>query len=134
MLILNMFKTVSRSNRALRFPLAAVWLYQGFWCKLLGRSPRHRRIVASVPGAAGLLPAIGAAECALAAWILSGRLPRGAAIAQTALLAGMNAGGLLWAEHEISDPAGMILQNAAFLSLAWVVAKEPAAEEKNRHG
>ena len=131
MLILNMFNSsdISR-NSALRLPLAAVWLYQGLWCKLLGRSARHRRIVASVPGLPSslLLPAIGAAECALAAWILSGFRPRGAAVAQTAVLTAMNAWGLLGAADEIPDRAGMVLQNAAFLALAWV-----AAEEANRH-
>jgi hypothetical protein len=34
----------------------------------------------------------------------------------------MNAGGLLWARELIPDPAGLVLQNVAFLTLAGVGA------------
>jgi len=124
-----MFKT----NRALiRAAVAAVWLYQGLWCKLLGGAGRHAEIVGSVPGlgaaaAHGLLLAIGAAECALAVWTFSGIRPRQAALSQTFMLAAMNGAGLLWAARLIADPAAMLLQNFAFLLLAWVAAEEPGA-------
>jgi hypothetical protein len=120
-------------NRTLiRGAVAAVWLYQGLWCKLLGGAGRHAEIVGSVPllGAAaahGLLLAIGAAECALAFWTLSGLRLRAAAVVQTLVLAAMNGGGLLWAGRLIADPAAMLLQNFAFLLLAWVAAEEPGA-------
>ena len=62
-----------------RLALAAVWLYQGLWLKLLAPS-HHAGIVAEVPfGGPWLLPAIGIAESALAAWILTGRHPPPAA-------------------------------------------------------
>jgi hypothetical protein len=120
-------------NRTLiRMAVAAVWLYQGLWCKLLGGAGRHAEIVGSVPwlGAAaahGLLLAVGAAECALAVWTVSGIRLREAAVAQTLMLAAMNGGGLLWAGRLIADPAAMLLQNFAFLLLAWVAAEEPGA-------
>ena len=112
--------------------MAAVWLYQGLWCKLFGAAGRHAEIVGSVPGlgaaaAHGLLLAIGAGECALAVWMLSGIRLREAALAQTLMLAAMNGGGLLWAQRLIADPAAMLLQNFAFLLLAWVAAEEPGA-------
>jgi type IV secretory pathway TrbD component len=101
-----------------------VWGYQGLWCKLLGRAPRHLAIVQdALGGSAHLgLAAIGAAECALAVWVLSGRRPVAAAASQTALLAAMNAGGILWAPREIPDIPGMLLANFAFVVLAWEVA------------
>jgi hypothetical protein len=120
-------------NRTLiRAAVAAVWLYQGLWCKLLGLAGRHAEIVGSVPflGATAahiLLLAIGAAECFLAVWTLSGVRLREAAIAQTLMLAVINGGGLLWAGRLIADPAAMLLQNFTFLLLAWVAAEEPGA-------
>ena len=33
-----------------RLAIAAVWLYQGGWCKLVAPNERHLRIVAGVPG------------------------------------------------------------------------------------
>jgi hypothetical protein len=122
---LNVFKTLTRAS------LAAVWLYQGLWCKLLGREPRHQDIAGAVPifspeAAHALLLAIGFAECALAVWVISGVALRRAAIAQTILLLAMNAGGLLWAFDAIPDAVGMLLQNFAFLMLAWTAAREEA--------
>ena len=112
-----------------RLPLALVWLYQGLWCKLLDRTPHQAAIVAGLPylNARVLLISIGAIECALAIWIIGGRYTRLTAMAQTVLLAVMNAGGLLFAANLIPDPVGMLLQNAAFLTLAWIVAGEPYA-------
>jgi hypothetical protein len=39
----------------------------------------------------------------------------------------MNIAGILWSARLLTDPAGMLLQNAAFLTLAWVAAKESNA-------
>ena len=113
----------------IRLPVALVWLYQGLWCKLLGGMPHYQAIVGSVPffgpaAANTVLFALGLLESALAVWILTGWRARWAALAQTLLLAGMNAGGLIWGRAEIADPAGMIFQNIAFLTLAWIAAGE----------
>jgi hypothetical protein len=115
----------------IRAAVAAVWLYEGLWCKLLGREPRQFQVVEAVPRFGPrigplFLRALGAAEVALALWALSGIAPVPCAVAQTALLVALNANGLLWARHIIHDPGGMVVKNFAFLVLAWVSASLPA--------
>lgn len=116
-------------NKLIRIAIALVWLYQGFWCKVLGGVPRHEAIIASVPfigSAAGRVALImlGLLECGIGLWVLSGRWMRQVAIVQTTLLAAMNAGGLVWAAHLIPDPAGMVLQNFTFLLLIWIATED----------
>jgi uncharacterized membrane protein YphA (DoxX/SURF4 family) len=111
-----------------RLAIAAVWLYQGGWCKLVAPNERHLRIVADLPGvgpahARKVLALVGSAEVALAAWVLSGRAPRSAAAAQTALLGAMNGGGLLFSRGTIPEPANMVTQNLALLALIWSTAR-----------
>lgn len=115
----------------IRIAIAAVWLYEGLWCKLLGRSPHEEQVVAAHPlfgarRAALMLKAIGVVEVALAVWVLSGWQPWLAALAQTVLLVGMNVNGLLFARHVIDDPAGMVVKNFAFVLLMWVAADHVA--------
>ena len=110
-----------------RAAIASVWIYQGLWCKMLGRMPRHQEIVGTVPfltasRAHRALVALGVLECAIALWVLSGMWAREAALLETFLLATMNAAGLIWASRAIPDPLGMLLQNFAFLLLAWIAA------------
>jgi hypothetical protein len=104
-----------------------VWLYHGAWCKLLGRCTDQAQIVASVPGVRGIakemLYAIGVVETAFAGWVVSGRAPRLAAAAQTALLLGMNAGGLIWGRRHIPAPRALVAENLAFLALVWWAAE-----------
>ncbi len=107
--------------------VAAVWLYEGLWCKLLGGEPNQLRVVKQVPVwgpryGALFLRALGLVECSLAIWVLIGVAPVGAAIAQTALLVCLNGNGLYWSRKVIHDPAGMVVKNAAFLVLVWVAA------------
>ena len=115
-------------NKLIRLAIALVWLYQGFWCKVLGGVPRHEAIIAAVPfigstaGRSALI-ALGLFECSIGLWVLSGRWMRQVAIVQTALLAAMNAGGLIWAAHLIPDPAGMVLQNFTLLLLIWIATE-----------
>jgi len=110
-----------------RGAVAAVWLYEGLWCKVLGRERRQLQVVEAVPRLGPmvgrrLLTALGLVEMAFAAWVLSGLAPGVCAISQTALLVGLNTNGLLWARHIIHDPAGMVVKNVSFLLLAWVAA------------
>ena len=116
-------------KKLIRLAIALVWLYQGFWCKVLGGVPRHEAVIAAVPfigSAAGrsALIALGLLECGIGLWVLLGRWMRQAAIVQTVLLAAMNAGGLIWAAHLIPDPAGMVLQNITFLLLIWIANED----------
>jgi hypothetical protein len=111
-----------------RLAIAAIWLYQGGWCKLIAPNERHLRVVAGVPGvgtsqARKVLAVVGAVEVGLAAWVLSGRAPRAAAAAQTALLGAMNGGGLLFSRDVIAEPAAMVTQNLALVALIWSAAR-----------
>ena len=111
----------------LRGAVSAVWLYEGVWCKLLGRGPGQLAVVEAVPflgvrWSAHFLRALGAAETLLGLWALSGWLPGLCALTQTGLLVSLNSGGILWARQRIHDPAGMVLKNACLLLLAWVGA------------
>jgi uncharacterized membrane protein YphA (DoxX/SURF4 family) len=121
-------------NFGRRFPAAAVagvWLYHGLWCKLLDRCPDQVDVVAAVPGLRGkrakaVLLAIGVVEAGLAVWVVSGRRPRTAAAGGTALVAGMNAGGLVFGRRHIPAAKTMLAENAAFLALAWLAAEQDA--------
>jgi len=110
-----------------RGAVAAVWLYEGLWCKLLGGERHQVQVVEAVPKLGPIvgrrfLLALGVAEVAIGVWVLSGLTPGLCAIAQTALLVTLNANGLLWARHIIHDPGGMVVKNVSFLLLAWVAA------------
>ena len=111
----------------IRGAITAVWLYEGLWCKLLGREKRQKQIVEAVPRlgprvGAPFLKLLGTVEVGLAVWSFSGVLPVPCAIAQTLLLVGLNGGGILWARQWIHDPAGMVVKNFAFLTLVWISA------------
>lgn len=80
-------------HRFLNYLIAAVWIANGLFCKLLNLAPRHQQIVARIAGdshAALLAKAIGIAEIVMAAWILSGIAPRFNALAQMIIIAAMN--------------------------------------------
>jgi hypothetical protein len=110
--------------------VAAVWLYEGLWCKLLNGEPHQVQVVEAVPRfgpRVGLvfLKSLGVVEVGLGFWALGGFAPLLCAIVQTVLLVTLNTCGLLWARHIIHDPAGMVVKNFAFLVLAWVSASFP---------
>jgi hypothetical protein len=110
-----------------RSAVAAVWLYEGLWCKLLGRERRQLQVVEAVPKLGPVvgrrfLAALGLVEVGLAVWVMSGFAPGLCALTQSVLLVALNANGLLWARHIIHDPAGMVVKNVPFLLLAWVAA------------
>ncbi len=110
-----------------RVAVALVWLYEGLWCKVLGREPRQLQIVESVPrvgpiAGATFLKLLGVFETLLAIWVLWGVQPFWCAVVQTLLLVTLNTNGILWARNLIHDPGGMLVKNFAFLVLAWVSA------------
>lgn len=114
----------------IRVAVAAVWLYEGLWCKLLNGQPHQREVVRAVPrygprfGVPFLLT-LGVVEVLVGLWVLSGAAPLWCALAQTVLLTTLNANGLIWARRVIHDPAGMVVKNFAFIILAWVSASLP---------
>ena len=76
-----------------RILIAAVWLVNGLFCKVLNLVPRHQQIVANIlgndhPRTFTLL--IGLAEIGMAIWILSGIRPKLNAITQIAVIVAMN--------------------------------------------
>ncbi len=122
----------------MRFALAAVWLVHGLYNKLLGGSPRHLAIVQSVPGLQGaagerMLVAVGAAEVAIAIWMLSRRAPRWCAAVQTAMLLSMNVLELTYARPLLLWPAGLLPLNLCFLGLVWANACGVTMASLRRH-
>jgi len=109
----------------IRASVAAVWLYEGLWCKILGRVQSQVDVVKAVPllgprfGSA-FLKVLGIMEVGFAVWVLAGIYPAVCAIAQTVLLVVLNANGLIWAHRIIHEPVGMVVKNIAFLVLVWV--------------
>jgi len=121
----NGFEVVLPSLFIVRASIAAVWLYEGLWCKVLGRMPSQVQVVEAVPQfgprfGVAFLKALGVVEVAIAVWVLAAVAPGLCTIVQTVLLVMLNVNGLMWARHIIHDPAGMIVKNAAFLVLVWV--------------
>jgi hypothetical protein len=111
----------------LRWSVAAVWLYEGLWCKLLGRVRSQVDVVTAVPRLGPIvgrafLKTLGLVEVAIALWVIAGVAPGLCAVTQTLLLIALNTNGLLWARHIIHEPLGMVVKNVAFLLLAWVWA------------
>lgn len=77
----------------LNYFIAAVWIGNGLFCKVLNLVPRHQEIVAGILGGEYAMPltkAIGISEILMAIWILSGVKPRLNAVAQALIIATMN--------------------------------------------
>ena len=118
----------------IRIAVAAVWLYEGLWCKLLRGAPHELEVVKAVPRygprfGVPFLMALGVLEVLLGVWVLTGIAPLLCAVTQTVLLVSLNVNGLIWSRDLIHDPRGMIVKNFAFLVLAWVSASLPGAIE-----
>ena len=80
-------------HRLLTYCIAAVWMINGLFFKVLNLVPRHEKIVARIVGtnfSHPLVMIIGFSEITIAAWILSGIKTRLNAIVQIAVVAGMN--------------------------------------------
>jgi hypothetical protein len=106
-----------------------VWLHQGLWCKVLGRDPAHREVLASVPGLRGsrarvAATGLGLAETALAVLVAAKGTRRWVAGLQTALVVAFNAGGLALGRGHIAQPARLLARNGAFLTLVWIAVDD----------
>lgn len=113
--------------RTARLVLAMVWLHQGLWAKILDRDPSHREIVGQLPGmnetrAPVVTVAIGLLEVSMAAWVLSGCHPRACAATQTTLMAGFNAGALIFARDRLTSRGSLLARNTGLAALAWLAA------------
>lgn len=80
-------------HKILSFIIAAIWLVNGLFCKLLNLVPRHQQIVAAILGdkhSRAFTILIGLSEIAMAIWILIGIKTRLNAIAQIIIIGTMN--------------------------------------------
>ena len=87
--LLQSLMTKSRIN----YFIAAVWLVNGLFCKLLNLVPRHAVIVARIMGsehAILLTKLIGFSEIVMAAWIISGYKSKLNAVVQIIAISSMN--------------------------------------------
>lgn len=81
------------TNKLLNYLIAAVWIVNGLFCKVLNLVPRHQEIVGRIIGdahAGVLTRVIGLSEMAMAVWILTGYKSRVNAITQAVVIATMN--------------------------------------------
>ena len=81
------------SSKIIHYFIAAVWIVNGLFCKVLNLAPRHQQIVGRIVGNeyAGILTKfIGVSEILMAVWILSRIKSRLNAMMQIALVATMN--------------------------------------------
>ena len=92
---MNPHKNVGATRqKLLSYLIAAVWLGNGLFCKVLNLVPRHQEIVARILGnadARGFTLLIGVSETGMAVWILVGIWSRLNAITQIVIIAAMNA-------------------------------------------
>ena len=80
-------------NTMLTYLIAAVWLVNGLFCKVLNLAPRHQQIVAVILGneySSILTKLIGLSEVFFAIWIVSKIHARLAAIIQIIIITVMN--------------------------------------------
>jgi uncharacterized membrane protein YphA (DoxX/SURF4 family) len=81
------------AHKLLAFCIAAIWIVNGLFCKVLNLVPRHELIVAKILGnehARLLTIVIGFSEILMAIWILSNFKSRLNAIIQILIIATMN--------------------------------------------
>jgi uncharacterized membrane protein YphA (DoxX/SURF4 family) len=104
---------------AMRLAVAAVWIYEGLWQKVLRPAPHELAIVQSVALGAltplQLLRLIGIGETLLGLGVLSGLYARPLAWFQGALLVLMNGIGIAFSGGAIADPVGLVLRNLPLL-------------------
>lgn len=84
---------IETTHRVLNYLIAAVWLGNGLFCKVLNFVPRHEQIVARILGedySRVLIVLIGCGEIAIVIWVLTGIQKRLGAVTQIFLVTTMN--------------------------------------------
>jgi DoxX-like family len=102
--------------------IGSVWLFHGIYSKILNGIPRHRLIVGKILGARNAEIAtrvIGLFEMLLGLWVLTGWLPIGSAMVQTAAIIAMNTLEIVLARELLISALGMVILNLGFLTLVW---------------
>jgi len=102
--------------------IAGVWIFHGFYSKILNGIPRHQMIVGEILGekvANVAVIVIGVLEILVGCWVLSGLFRRLNAAVQTLALVSMNTLEILLARELLISAGGMVLLNLCFLTLVW---------------
>lgn len=102
--------------------IGSVWVFHGFYSKILNGIPRHRMIVGKILGAANagvFTKAIGVLEVTLGIWAFTGWQPVGCAVVQTAAIVAMNTLEIFLARELLISAVGMVILNLGFLTLIW---------------
>jgi hypothetical protein len=102
--------------------IGSVWVFHGFYSKILNGIPRHQMIVGKILGAANAGVAtktIGLLEVLLGFWAFTGWHPVVCAILQTAAIVAMNALEIAMAAELLISAIGMVFLNLGFLALVW---------------
>jgi uncharacterized membrane protein YphA (DoxX/SURF4 family) len=104
---------------AIRLSVAAIWLYEGLWLKIVHPVPHELAVVESVAfgplSPERLLALIGGGETLLGLGVLSGLYPRFLAWFQGSVLVLMNGIGIAFSHGAIADPVGLVLKNLPLL-------------------
>ncbi len=85
--------SVRKIHKVVTYLVAALWLGNGLFCKVLNLVPRHQQIIARILGdeyAGAFTLLIGVSEILMATWILSGIKTRMNAALQITIVAAMN--------------------------------------------
>lgn len=109
-------------HKILTYLIAAVWLVNGLFCKVLNFVPRHEQIVGRILGseyARPLTMLIGLAEIGMTIWILSRIKPKINAIFQMAIVAAMNILEFVFVPDLLLWGRGNALVAAAFILLIY---------------
>ena len=117
--------------RITRHVIAFVWIFHGFYSKLLDGVPRHRLIVERILGEGIGGPAtlaVGVLEICLGIWIFTGWRKIPAAAVQTLAIVSMNTLEILLARDLLISAPGMVALNSAFLAVIWwwALSREPS--------
>jgi hypothetical protein len=102
--------------------IGSVWIFHGFYSKILNGIPRHRLIVGKILGdtnADTATKAIGVLEVLLGVWAFTGWQPVGCAAVQTTAIVAMNTLEILLARGLLISAVGMVILNLGFLALIW---------------
>lgn len=102
--------------------IGSVWVFHGFYSKILNGIPRHRLIVGKILGAANagvFTKAIGVLEVTVGVWAFTGWQPVGCAVVQTAAIVAMNTLEIFLARELLISAVGMVILNLGFLTLIW---------------
>ncbi|HEX4122307.1 MAG TPA: DoxX-like family protein [Verrucomicrobiae bacterium] len=111
---------------AIQAIIGSVWGFHGLYSKILNGIPRHRLIVAKIPGAANagvFTKVIGLLELLMGLWVFTGWQPVGCAVAQTAAIVSMNTLEICLAGDLLISGIGMVILNLGFLTMVWYWAR-----------